>query len=79
MLDGWGPKITQQIRSGSPAAEILKAAKAKDADLIVMASQSSRATAVLMGSVAHRVLNQATCPVLVVRPGAKPKKAARKK
>ena len=79
VLDGWGPKITQQIRSGSPAAEILKAAKAKDADLIVMASQSSRATAVLMGSVAHRVLNQATCPVLVVRPGAKPKKAARKK
>ncbi len=33
--------------------------------------------AVLMGSVAHRVLNHATCPVLVVRPGAKPK--ARKK
>jgi nucleotide-binding universal stress UspA family protein len=79
VLDGWGPKVTQQIRSGSPAAEIVKAAKAKDADLIVMASQSSRATAVLMGSVAHRVLNTATCPVLVVRPGAKPKKAARKK
>jgi nucleotide-binding universal stress UspA family protein len=79
VLDGWGPKVTQQIRSGSPAAEIVKAAKAKDAGLIVMASQSSRATAVLMGSVAHRVLNTATCPVLVVRPGAKPKKAARKK
>ena len=79
VLDGWGPKITQQIRSGSPAAEILKAAKAKDAGLIVVASQSSRATAVLMGSVSHRVLNSATCPVLVVRPGAKPKKAARKK
>lgn len=74
-LTGWGPKVTQQIRSGSPAAEILKAAKAKDAGLIVVASQSSRATAVLMGSVAHRVLNQATCPVLVVRPGAKPKKS----
>jgi nucleotide-binding universal stress UspA family protein len=79
VLDGWGPKVTQQIRSGSPAAEILKAAKAKDAGLIVVASQSSRATAVLMGSVSHRVLNSATCPVLVVRPGAKPKKAARKK
>lgn len=78
-LEGWGPKITQQIRSGSPAAEILKAATSKDAGLIVVASQSSRATAVLMGSVAHRVLNQATCPVLVVRPGAKVKKASRKK
>ena len=79
VLAGWGPKITQQIRSGSPASEIVKAAKAKDAGLIVVASQSSRATAVLMGSVSHRVLNSATCPVLVVRPGAKPKKAARKK
>ena len=79
VLDGWGPKVTQQIRSGSPASEIVKAAKAKDAGLIVVASQSSRASAVLMGSVAHRVLNSATCPVLVVRPGAKPKKAVRKK
>ena len=49
VLDGWGPKVTQQIRSGSPAAEIVKAAKAKDAGLIVLASSSSRAGAVLMG------------------------------
>lgn len=74
VLDGWGPKVTQQIRSGSPASEILKAAKAKDAGLIVVASHSSRASALLMGSVAHRVLSNATCPVLVVRPSAKPKK-----
>lgn len=79
LLDGWGPKVTQQIRSGSPASEILKAAKAKDAGLIVVASQSSRASAVLMGSVAHRVLNSASCPVLVVRPHVKPKKTVRKK
>ncbi|MET0928109.1 MAG: universal stress protein [Aeromicrobium sp.] len=74
VLADWGPKITTHIRSGSPASEIVKAAKAKDADLIVVASSSSRAGAVLMGSVSHRVLNHATCPVLVVRPGAKPKK-----
>ncbi|MCW2841388.1 MAG: universal stress protein [Aeromicrobium sp.] len=74
VLADWGPKITTSIRSGSPATEIVKAAKAKGADLIVVASSSSRAEAVLMGSVAHRVLNNATCPVLVVRPGAKPKK-----
>lgn len=74
VLAGWGPKVTQQVRSGSAAAEIVKAAKAKDAGLIVLASSSSRAGAVLMGSVAHRVLNLATCPVLVWRPGAKPKK-----
>lgn len=74
VLTGWGPKITTHVRSGSPASEIVKAAKAKDADLIVVASSSSRAGAVLMGSVAHRVLNHASCPVLVVRPGAKAKK-----
>jgi nucleotide-binding universal stress UspA family protein len=79
VLDGWGPKITTHVRSGSPATEIVRAAKAKDADLIVVASSSSRAEAVLMGSVAHRVLNNATCPVLVVRPGAKAKKRAAKK
>ncbi|NRQ48637.1 universal stress protein [Aeromicrobium sp. YC3-14] len=73
-LDGWGPKVTTHVRSGSPATEIVKAAKAKGAELIVIASQSSRAEAVLMGSVAHKVLNHATCPVLVVRPGAKPRK-----
>lgn len=77
VLVGWGPKITKQVRSGSPAAEIVKAAKAKDAGLIVVASSSSRTAAVLMGSVAHRVLNLATCPVLVWRPGAKPKKRSK--
>ena len=79
VLADWGPKITTHVRSGSPATEIVRAAKAKDADLIVVASSSSRAEAVLMGSVAHRVLNHATCPVLVVRPGAKAKKRAAKK
>lgn len=73
-LKGWGPKITTHVRSGTPAVEIVKAAKAKNAGLIVVASRSSRAEAVLVGSVAHRVLNHATCPVLVVHPGTKPKK-----
>jgi nucleotide-binding universal stress UspA family protein len=72
---GWGPKIATYIRSGSPSTEIVKAAKARNADLIVVASSSSRAEAVLMGSVAHRVINLAPCPVLAVRPGLKPKKA----
>jgi nucleotide-binding universal stress UspA family protein len=74
VLEGWGPKITTHVRSGSPATEIVKAAKAKDAGLIVVASSSSRTEAVLMGSVAHRVLNHALCPVLVVRPGSKAKR-----
>jgi nucleotide-binding universal stress UspA family protein len=78
VLADWGPKISKSVRSGSPAAEIVKAAKAKDADLIVIASTSSRTAEMLMGSVAHRVLNHAPCPVLVVRPGMKAKKRATK-
>ena len=27
VFDGWGPRIDRRIRSGSPAAEIIKAAK----------------------------------------------------
>lgn len=77
VLAGWGPKVTQQVRSGSAATEIVKVAKAKEAGLIVLASSSSRAGAVLMGSVAHRVLNLATCPVLVWRPAPKAKKKSK--
>jgi nucleotide-binding universal stress UspA family protein len=76
VLADWGPRITTSVRSGSPAAELVKAAKAKSADLIVIASTSSRTADMLMGSVAHRVLNHAPCPVLVVRPGVKAKKKA---
>ncbi len=75
-LKGWGPKITTHVRSGTPATEIVKAAEAKGAGLIVVASRSSRTEAVLIGSVAHRVLNHATCPVLVVHPTKAKKRRA---
>ena len=78
-FDGWGPKVHQRLRSGSPANEIIKAAKRFDSGLIVLASQSTRTQAVLMGSVSHKVLNQATCPVLVHRPGPKPARRTKKK
>ncbi|MCX6406858.1 MAG: universal stress protein [Propionibacteriales bacterium] len=71
-LDGWGPPVSTHVYSGAPANEIIKAAKRFDSGLIVLASQSTRTQAVLMGSVSHKVLNQATCPVLVHRPGPKP-------
>ena len=56
------------IWSGSPASQITKAATEFCADLIVVASGSTGITeTVLMRSTAHRVLNYAPCPVLVVR------------
>ena len=67
-LADWAPSVRTTIWSGSPASQIIKAATEFGADLIVVASGSTGITeTVLMGSTAHRVLNYAPCPVLVVR------------
>lgn len=76
-FDGWGPKVATRIRSGSPAAEIIKLAKQVDAGLVVVAAGSrGLSDTVLLGSTAQRVQHSAPCPVLVVRPAPR-KKAAR--
>ena len=69
IFDGWGPTIHRQLRSGSPANEIVKVAQAVDAGLVVVASGSGGLSeTVLLGSTAQRVQHSAPCPVLVVRP-----------
>lgn len=68
-FDGWGPEIHTQIRSGSPAQEIIRAAEDLDADLIAMAAGSrGLSRTILLGSTASRVQHSAPCPVLVCRP-----------
>jgi nucleotide-binding universal stress UspA family protein len=80
VFDDWGPKIGKQIRSGSPAAEIIKAATEHDAGLVVMAAGGrGLSDVILLGSTAQRVQHYAPCPVLVVRPAPRPRKAARHK
>ena len=68
----WGVKeVHRRILSGSPAAEIVRAAKESRADLIVVASGSGGLTeTILLGSTAQRVQHSAPCPVLVARPKA---------
>ena len=75
-FEGWGPKVHRRIRSGSPANEIIKAAKQLDAGLVVVAAGGrGLSDAVLVGSTAQRVQHYAPCPVLVVRPAPrKPRK-----
>lgn len=54
--------------SGSPVAEILKAAEHEDVDVIVIGSHGRSAlTKLLTGSVAEGVMRKATCPVLIVK------------
>lgn len=78
VFEGWGPKVHQKVRSGSPANEIIKAAKQQDAGLVVVAAGGrGLSESVLVGSTAQRVQHYAPCPVLVVRPTPR-KKAAKK-
>jgi nucleotide-binding universal stress UspA family protein len=68
-FDGWGPTVRTQLRSGSPAQEIIRAAEDLHADLIAMAAGGrGLSTTILLGSTASRVQHSAPCPVLVCRP-----------
>ena len=80
VFDDWGPRVTKRIRSGSPAAEIIKAANQYNAGLVVVAAGGRGISdVVLVGSTAQRVQHYAPCPVLVVRPAPRPRKTARRK
>jgi len=56
------------ILFGKPFVEILKYAKEKNADLIVMATHGRGAIPhLLLGSTTEKVVRKATCPVLTVK------------
>ena len=72
VFDDWGPRIHTEIRSGSPAQEIIRAAEDLDADLIAMAAGSrGLSRTILLGSTASRVQPSAPCSVLICRPSPK--------
>ncbi len=58
--------ITGAVRQGSPVFELLQAGE--DAGLIVVGSRGRGGFAgLLLGSVSHRVIHDASCPVAIVR------------
>jgi len=70
-LGAAGVKVSGETRaglSGEVAKTIVDEAGRFDADLIVMGSRGlSDFQALLLGSVAHKVVHYAHCPVLIVR------------
>ncbi len=58
-----------EVTMGDPGVEILRAAKRHRADLIVMATHGRKGLRrLVLGSVAEKVVREAPCPVLTVKP-----------
>jgi len=63
-----GVEATDLIMEGPPADKICDVARVESCEMIIMGSRGrSDLKGLLLGSVAHRVLQQSPCPVLVVR------------
>jgi nucleotide-binding universal stress UspA family protein len=59
--------IRTLVREGHPSDEILEAAKATGAELIIVGSRGERLHTLLMGSVSREIANRAAVPVLIAR------------
>ena len=60
--------VTDLITYGDPATRIIEIAEEREVDLIVMGSRGiSGIKRLFVGSVSDKVVNQAPCPVLLVR------------
>ncbi|HEY7410439.1 MAG TPA: universal stress protein [Vicinamibacteria bacterium] len=63
-------EVEEVVASGKPYAEILRVARERDADLIVMGVRGRSALNVaVFGSTANQVVRGGACPVLTVREG----------
>jgi nucleotide-binding universal stress UspA family protein len=63
-----GITIHPEVAEGVPYEEVLRFAKQRDVDLIVMGTHGHTGLAhVFLGSIAEKVVRRAPCPVLTVR------------
>jgi len=64
-----GLEVEELITHGDAATEIVRVAKEREVDLIVISSHGRTGLGrILFGSTAEAVVRHATCPVLVVKP-----------
>ena len=62
-----GLNVEELVVHGEAASEIVRVAKDREVDLIVIASHGRTGLGrILLGSVAEKVLHRTTCPILVV-------------
>lgn len=62
-------KVIHAVTEGSPKTEIVRYARDKNIDLIVLTTHGRTGLShIMMGSVAENVVRAAPCPVLTVRP-----------
>jgi nucleotide-binding universal stress UspA family protein len=68
-LRGAGVAAEGRVGSGegTTARELLEIAQSYGASVIIVGDRGSRVTDLLLGSVAHRIVHLAPCPVLLVR------------
>lgn len=65
-----GLDVEFEVGKGKPADEIIKYAKEKHVDLIIVTTVGKTGLqAAMTGSVATHLMNRAPCPIMVVRPG----------
>ena len=63
-----GVAFTEVVHKGSPGEAILDVAREEKCDLIILGAKGhSELEELVLGSVSHKVLHTAVCPVLIVR------------
>jgi nucleotide-binding universal stress UspA family protein len=64
-----GLQVEEVVAHGEAAAEIVRVAKDRNVDLIVVSSHGRTGLGrILFGSTAEAIVRHASCPVLVVKP-----------